>query len=225
MGFSITKDLSPDKITDYTFQGQPITLAKVRGKPPNSHHRKTWYSIESKVHAACIYAVTGSIKQASEVAKVPQARIKEWQNEQWWIDTIKQVRREENDTISAKMTQVIEESLDQMLDRLKNGNIHVSKTTGETYTVPVPMRDLAMPVGILTDKRQLLRGEATSISGRLGQEEILKELANKFEGFAKQLNLRETVTLDVTDAEVIQNGETKETGETQTEVLEQNAQS
>lgn len=125
--------------------------------------------------------------------------------EQWWLDTISQVRREENDQITAKMTTVIEKSLEAVIDRIENGDIYVSVKTGEVFRAPVKMKDLAIPIGILTDKRQLLRGEATSRAERAGQEDILRELGTKFEAFAKKLGVKPTEVIDVTPVE-----ETKE---------------
>lgn len=124
--------------------------------------------------------------------------------EQWWQDTISQVRREENDQLTAKMTTFVEKSIDAMLERIENGDSVINLKTGETYRTPVRLRDLAIPVGVLIDKRNLLRGEATSRSETLGQEETLRKLGDKFEQFAKKLNIplkREPI--DIIDVEVI----------------------
>jgi hypothetical protein len=200
--FKITKDLSPEKITGYTYQDQPIVLARKRGRPPRTKAKPGWHPLDKKIHAACIYAVTGDLKKACELTDIPVNQLKSMMNEQWWIDAIQQIRREENDQITAKMTTIVDKSLDAMQDRLENGDSYLTKD-GEIVKVPVRMKDLTMPVGILTDKRQLLRGEATSRTEKLGQEDILKELANKFESFAKQLNHKQPETIDVSDAEVI----------------------
>jgi len=206
--FKITKDLSPEKVTGYTYQGAPIVLAKKRGRPPKTRAKPTWYPLEKKVHAACIYGVTGSLDEAAKLSDIPKNQLKVMMGEAWWDDTIKQIRQEENDLITAKMTTIIDGTLDAMKDRLENGDSYVTRD-GDVIKVPVRMRDLTMPVGILTDKRQLLRGEATSISGKTAQDDILKNLAAKFEGFAKALQLKEPETIDITDVEEIKDGETK----------------
>lgn len=121
--------------------------------------------------------------------------------EQWWVDTISQVRREENDQLTAKMTTFVEKSIDAMLERIENGDSVINLKTGETYRTPVRLRDLAIPVGVLIDKRNLLRGEATSRSETLGQEETLRKLGDKFEQFAKKLNIHKPI--DIIDVEVI----------------------
>lgn len=169
-----------------------------------------------------MYGVTGSLDEASRLTDIPKNQLKVLMTEQWWTDTIKQIRQEENDLISAKMTHIIDNTLDAMQDRLENGDSYIVFDTVKDeeghyrkveriFKLPVKMKDLTMPAGILTDKRQLLRGEATSITGKIAQEDILKELGQKFESFAKQLNIKEPELIDVTDVEEIkENGESKE---------------
>lgn len=220
--FKITKDLSPEKITGYTYQGAPIVLSKRRGRPPRTRAKPTWYPLDRKVHAACVYGVTGSLDEASRLTDIPKNQLKVLMTEQWWTDTIKQIRQEENDLISAKMTHIIDNTLDAMQDRLENGDSYMVFDTVKDaeghyrkveriFKLPVKMKDLTMPAGILTDKRQLLRGEATSITGKIAQEDILAELGKKFESFAKQLNIKEPELIDVTDVEEIkENGKEEE---------------
>src|SRR5258708_31311975 len=128
-------------------------------------------------------------------------------DEQWWEDTIKQVRREENDQITAKMTIVVEKSLEAVLDRLEHGDHYYDVKTKSLYRVTVRLKDMTMPLGILVDKRQLLRGDVTSRTEKLGQEELLKQLGEKFENFAKSLGVKEPQDIETIDyIEVIDNG-------------------
>ena len=192
--FKIDKDISPEKITGYTFQGAPIVLIRKRGRPPKTKAKPSWHSLEKKLHAACVYGVTGSLKEASRLSDISEGQLRGMMTEVWWEDTIKQIREEENASITAKMTTIIDGTLDAMKDRLDNGDSYVTKEG--VVKIPVRMKDLTMPIGILTDKRQLLRGEATSITGKTTQDDILKQLADKFESFAKKLNIREPETIE-----------------------------
>jgi len=202
VAFRISKDINPDKISGYTYQGLPIVIGKKRGRPPKTKAKPTWYPMEKKVHAACLYAVTGNFEQVSKLVDIPTNQLKSMANEQWWDDVIKQVRHEENDQLTAKMTTFIDKSIDAMLERLENGDRVVNLKTGEIYSAPVRLRDMAIPVGILIDKRNLLRGEATSRTERLGQEEALDKLGKRFEAFAKKLNIKEPEVIDVQPNEV-----------------------
>lgn len=202
MPFQIDKDILKERISGYTYQGAPIVIGKKRGRPPKTKAVPTWHSIEKKVHAACLYAVTGDIKQVSQLCDIPVNQLKTLMAEQWWEDTVQQVRREENDLITAKMTSFVERSLDAVVERLETGDTVINLKTGETYKVPVKLRDIAMVITAFLEKRNLLRGEPTTRSEKLGQEDILKELGSKFESFAKKLGYKQP---DIIDVEVIQN--------------------
>lgn len=201
MTFTIAKDISIDKVTGYTYQTAPIVLGKKRGRPPKTRAKPGWYPIEKKVHAACLYAVTGNLEEVSKLTDIPKNHLKGLMVEQWWEDTVRQVRREENDQISAGMTVFIAKSLDAAIDRVEHGDYQLDLKTGVQHRVPVRLRDLAIPIGILVDKRNLLRGEATTRSEKLGQEDILKELGSKFESFAKKLGYKQ---VQIIDADVIE---------------------
>jgi len=86
--------------------------------------------------------------------------------------------------------------------RIPTGIAISRSRTGAEYISPVRLRDMAIPVGILIDKRNLLRGEATSRTERLGQEEALDKLGKRFEAFAKKLNIKEPEVIDVQPNEV-----------------------
>lgn len=199
--FKIDKITKPSEVTGYTFQGAPIVIGRRRGRPPKTKAKPGWYPLDVKVRAACLYAVTGSLDEVTKLTDVPKNQLRVMMGEQWWVDTISQVRREENDQLTAKMTTFVEKSIDAMLERIENGDSVINLKTGETYRTPVRLRDLAIPVGVLIDKRNLLRGEATSRSETLGQEETLRKLGDKFEQFAKKLNIHKPI--DIIDVEVI----------------------
>ena len=203
MSFTITKDISPEKISGYTYQGAPIVIGKKRGRPPKTKAKPTWYPIEKKVHAACLYAVTGNAVEVSRLTDIPVNQLKGMMAEQWWEDTIRQVRKEENDQITARMTTFINKGIDAIIDRLENGDTVLDLKTGALYKAPVRLKDISSPLGVVLEKRQLLRGEATARTERFSQEDILKELGSKFEAFAQRLGYKkeETIEGEVVDAE------------------------
>ena len=205
MSFTITKDISPEKISGYTYQGAPIVIGKKRGRPPKTKTRPNWYPVEKKVHAACLYAVTGNVQETSKLTDIPVSQLKSMMGEQWWEDTVRQVRKEENDQITAKLTSFVEKSLDAVVERLETGDTVINMKTGETYKVPVRLRDIANVISTFLEKRNLLRGEATSRTERLNQEDILRELGSKFESFAKKLGYKQEQVIEgeVIDAEEI----------------------
>lgn len=203
MPLQLDKGTLEDKVSGYTYNGLPIVIGKKRGRPPNKKKVPGWHSIEAKVTAACIYAVTGSLQEAENHTKITVPQLRSMMSEVWWDDTVKQVRKEENDQITAKMTKIVDSSLGQIEDRLTNGDWVLDKKTGEKSRLPVKMRDIAAHIGVLTDKRQLLRGEATSITERTSQEDLLKTLGDKFEKFARKASgVKEPEVMDVPFEEI-----------------------
>ena len=137
----------------------------------------------------------------SQLTDIPVNQLKGMMAEQWWADTIQQVRREENDQITAKMTSVVEKSIESVLDRIEHGDSVLNLKTGELKRVPVKLKDVTNLISNFIDKRNLLRGEATTRSERLGQDDILKDLGSKFEAFAKKLGVKPVDVIDVTPVE------------------------
>lgn len=181
----ITQNVGKDKITDLTYLGKPIVLIKQRGRPPvHGHYKPGYYPEAQKVAAAVLYAATGLIGEAASLAKVPEFSLRKWMKEEWWIDIQEQVHREENAKISAKMTELVTDTLDCMAQRVKTGDPVLNKKTGELSHLPIKFRDLATGMNIVAEKRQLLRGEATSRTEKVGPEQFLQDLSEQFKKFA-----------------------------------------
>jgi transposase-like protein len=166
-------------MTEYTIDGQKLSLEGKVGKTK----LRSWTSSE-KVHAAAMYVVMGSYTKVSELTGVPLKTLENWRHEPWWYEVTSRVKKEKNDELDAKFTQVLDKSVDELEDRVKNGDWSLGKN-GDVVRTPVRSRDLSTIVGVLFDRRQLVRGEATSVSAPVNTDQKLKELWNKFEQFSK----------------------------------------
>jgi hypothetical protein len=212
-------DVSPEKLTGYTFRGEEIVLCKSRGHPKKGlvakGIQKGMFPDTKKVEAATIYAVTGSLQRASELSGVPIHTLQSWRREDAFQELLREVWQENNEKIDAKFTEIIEKSLNAILDRLDNGDYKVTPR-GDVKRVPISAKELSLVQAINVDKRQLLRGLPTSRSesGDTGTQKTvdrLEKLAETFESLARLG--RKPLTLDVTDAEVItESAESKKLG-------------
>jgi hypothetical protein len=215
------KEANP--VTDHTYMGQPIVIGKLRGRPKQNRNKARWHPIEAKTKAACLYAVTADFKQVSELTGIPAPQLKSMADEQWWADIIKEVRKEENNQMSAKLTQIANTAFDGLIERLKTGDPVLNAKTGEISFIPIRFRDLANSLGTLIDKRQLLRGDPTTRTDKLGQDEILKLLGDKFESFAKKLtNKPEPQTIESVDYVEVKNGNVSKGSQDQSQTYETN---
>lgn len=179
-------------LTGFTFRGKEIALAKKSGRKVGGltakAEQKGIYSQAKKQHAVALYAATGDLSKSAELAEIPKSTLQKWRTEPWFQALMHEVWEENNERIDAKFSEIIEKSLDQVVDRLENGDVKVLKD-GKTVRVPISARDLSLVSAINVDKRQLLRGLPTSRSESLGASSVtvsrLEKLAETFENLAK----------------------------------------
>lgn len=187
MGFGeMKKQMGISKYTGYSYEGKPITLTKKPGPPiKQARHNPKWYPEQTKVEAATLYAVTRNWGHTSELSKVPVGTLKKWAQEDWWQNVIGRIVKDKNDELDGALTSIIHECQEQIKNRLQVGDPKVNFKTGDVYYVPLDVRALTMSLAILFDKRQLIRGEATSRSETVSTEKRLEFLKGQFEKFSK----------------------------------------
>lgn len=179
------KNTSEKMITDTTVNGKPIILRKKNGRPfAMTHKSPDWYPLDTRMRAALQYTVTGSFEKTSELTGIPVGTLRTFSKTEWWDEVQKMVHNEENAAISAKLTMVAGEALDQLLDRVTNGEKVLDKE-GNEKRVPMRAMDIARPLSNLIKDRQLLRGQATTRSEKIDTDDRLKDLASNFKKFSK----------------------------------------
>ncbi len=148
---------------------------------------KSKWTNEDRILAATYYAVTGSsFKTATHMAAVgspvPAATIRDWKNNAvWWKPVTTQVRKAYNEELDSKLTDIIMTGAEQLKDRLEKGNVKYDTKTGKTYRQPLTSGELAKDtIGIMFDKRALLRGDPTSRIEKTSTDETLRLLAERF---------------------------------------------
>lgn len=146
---------------------------------------KGWYSDEEKLNAVALYATVGSNKELSRLTGINLNTINSWKGTEWWGECMRKIRFEMNDELDAKMTKIVDKALDQVIDRVEAGDYVIDKT-GKVKRVPMKGRDLSVVTASVIDKRQLIRGEPTSISSKQTPAETrLEALAQEFAKFVK----------------------------------------
>lgn len=144
-----------------------------------------WYPEETKIHAATLWAATRNWGTTAELSKVSVHMLKKWAKEPWWHNIVERVVKDKNDELDGALTDIIHECQAQIKDRLTGGDPRINFKTGEVYYVPLDSRALTMSLAILFDKRQLIRGEATSRTESISADKRLEFLKTEFEKFSK----------------------------------------
>ena len=182
-------DVGADKYTGYSIDGKPIVVTKSRGFPlKQARHNVKWWPEKTRIEAAALWAATRNYNTVSELTKVPVKLLKEWRLEPWFQNVVSRVVKDHNDVLDQKLTQIIDKCTDELADRLISGNTRVDKY-GKHHLTPVEARDLAVVLGVIFDKRQLVRGEATSRTEAISADKRLEQLQQAFIQFSQATQL------------------------------------
>ena len=174
-----------------------IILQKQPGPPTKQkRHNQGWWPENKKVEAATLYAATGSIPRTSELAKVPLQTLRRWLDEEWFLQTMHRVKREENFEVDRRFSKIVDKALTKIEERIEGGDYVYDIKRGVAAPVPMSGRDLAIVTGTVFDKRQLLRGEATKISAAVNSEEHLKKLAADFVKFVEEKRHKKEIVIE-----------------------------
>ena len=120
------------------------------------------WSLEKKEEACYLYNIQwGSYTKVHQLTGVPVATLRNWSKTQWWADMTKEIRTRHNNRMDGKFTHRIDKLADEILDRLENGDEHVTPK-GTVVRKKVSLRDCSDALQKLMQQRYLMRGEPTS---------------------------------------------------------------
>ena len=197
--------------TGFTFRGKEIVLSKTTGRPWSGLVRKGMerghnriYPERKRIEVVVLYACVGDPEQVSKLSSVPVSYIKKWRKEDWFKDLLREIREENNDKIDVQFTEIVEKTLEQVKDRLENGD-YVQNYKGDLQRKPISAKDLVYLLSINVDKRQTLRGEPTTrteVVEKLQEKQVdrLEKLAETFENLARFGRKPKIFVGEVTDA-------------------------
>ena len=141
----------------------------------------TKYTREDRYKAAAALIATGNSIAASSESHIPASTIRHWaQHDEEFQLICQEIRTEFGENIKYKLAQIINESADQTLDRLRNGDVIRDAKTGELVRVPMKGRDTSIVGGIAIDKLRLAESQPTAIVQHESSDEYLERLADKF---------------------------------------------
>lgn len=191
-------------ITGYIFEGKEITTVKKPGRPPKIRN-PDFYPQQRKTDAATLYCVYGDLAEVNKFTDVPIKVLQAWRNEPWWVEIQKQVYVQQNDKLSARISSVLDKAIDQLADRLDNGDQTYNPKTGEISRKPIEAKVLASMFETLSHQRRITRGEPTAITARIGVADRLNKLEEAFIRFAKAKQIEHGEIVDA-----IEEGEVQE---------------
>jgi hypothetical protein len=214
----LPEDTNPDKLSGYKLDDKEIILSKKRG-PGFKFNNPSYFNLEQKTDACALYCVYGDVDQVSELTGIDPKFLRQWKDEPWWSEIQKKVFVEQNEKLASRISGVLDRSLDHLVDRLDNGDYLWDVRKSKLVRKPVDTKVLSNLFNNLVTRRQLIRGEPTSITTQVAVDDRLKLLAEQFEKFA---NAKEIEAIPTTFTE-IKDGNPNEKSSTNEKTYEKNA--
>lgn len=160
-----------------------------------------------KVEVVTTYLSTGNLAETGRLSGVPIKTLEQWKTSDWWKEMEKQIRSDEDQQLDAKLTKIIDKTLEKLVDSIENGEHVYDQRTGQIKRMPAKMRDLNNAFNTILDKRQLIRKQPTKIVEQTTTANQLQNLADQFAKFV-QKTLPEPPDMHYIDGEtVVQNAD------------------
>ena len=140
---------------------------------------------ELKIQTVSCYFLTGNVRATSKMTGLNHQLISTWKNHAlWWSPVLAKIRKEKNDELDARLTELIHSSTEELKDRLVNGDTVLDKR-GDLIRKPMSGRDVSHALNTLYDKRTMLRGDPTTITAKIDHNKLLDELRDEFKQMAE----------------------------------------
>ena len=147
------------------------------------------YSREQRAEAAALMVCHGNSLVVSDMTGIPGSTLRHWhRNDEEFRSMCLEIWSDFGEEIKANLAQIVKESGEQVLDRLRLGDVIRDPRTGEQIRIPVKVRDLAVAGAIAFDKLRLAENQPTSIVAKTD----LTALADKFRQLSKQWEEKQT---------------------------------
>lgn len=173
---------------------------------------KAYWSDSQKIEAVTTYLALGSVRLTANVLKIPETTILHWRMKDWWKDVEHELRLQENLQLSSRLKRIIGATLDVAEDRLQNGDFIYDNRKGELVRKPVSLRDANKVMIDLSNRKDVLDGQAPKQVNIEQIDDRLKKLAEKFEQIANGNNRTVQVTDVIIGEEVVESDSTSQAG-------------
>lgn len=120
------------------------------------------YTDIDRREAAVTYLITGNLRATAKQTGVNERTLADWVRSDWWDGLLQTLHAEKGIELDCKLSQIIDRCLDEVGDRLANGDHRIGKD-GNLVRVPVPAKDAAIIAAVMFDKRQIIRNLPTAI--------------------------------------------------------------
>ncbi len=94
---------------------------------PKTKPGKGYWDQKKKLEVLQTYILLGNLALAARTNNVPEITVRQWKVTQWWKDNEEELRRSGKLQLSAKLTTLVEKSMNVLEERLTNGDFFWDK--------------------------------------------------------------------------------------------------
>lgn len=141
------------------------------------------YSDKKKTEAVVTYLALGKLPLVEGVTGVPRTTLRQWKLQPWWKELEEEIRREDEYQLDARLSKIIDRSLDAVMERVENGEFRI--VNGKVLRIPASLKDVHRVAVDLVDKRNLIRGNSVARVEKTETIDTLQKLALQFAEWVK----------------------------------------
>lgn len=149
---------------------------------------------DERLQCAREFFLTGSLSEIARVRGIAYGDLLDMSQSPWWQNELQNLEREANAHLKIRLTKLMGSTLDQLEDRLENGDAKADKE-GEVYRIPIAARDLATISNMIMDKKAQIEDRSSGF----GSSETRRLL-----NLAAALTARQVETTEILDATIIE---------------------
>ena len=157
-----------------------MSLRKKKVRGTTAH-----WSESQRIQLVTTYLATGNLALTAATLQIPEVTARRWKAMPWFKQMVEDNRNEDNLVLDAKLSKVVNKSVDALLDRVEHGDFQYDQKSGNMVRKPISARDASVVTRDMIDRRELLQGkkQVERDSTRKVEDRLLK-LAEEFTRFA-----------------------------------------
>jgi hypothetical protein len=153
--------------------------------------RRPHWTDKKKLEVLQMYILLGNLRVACSNANVPEDTVRHWKMTQWWKDLEDELRRGSKLQLSARLSTLVQKSIEAMDDRITNGDFFFNKKTGSFDRKPVSAEHLNKITNTLIDNHLRLEKQGTTEKfNDEGLKDRLDKIREELSRFAKAVPIQ-----------------------------------
>jgi hypothetical protein len=136
------------------------------------------YTNEDRKTFAILYALTGNVKEIAKQTGWPDKTLYGWLKSNWFPDMYEEAKREHAELIEARLSTILEKATTQLIDRVENGNIVLTKSG--IARLPIPAKELNQIIMESITKLRLMQNKPSKVTAevKFDADKIAREFAD-----------------------------------------------